>query len=169
MKIAVIGYSGAGKSTLARELGRRDGCPVLHLDQGQFTAGWAERDRGEALAMVEKFMELDDWIIDGNYGAFYQERRLAEADRILFLNFGRWDCLFRVLRRARRFRGRTRPDMAGGCTEKLDWAFVRWVLWEGRTSDRRRHYRRIAEAWPEKIVVLRNQRQLDRYWEGTPC
>ena len=169
MKIAVIGYSGAGKSTLARELGRRYGCPVLHLDQVQFTAGWAERDRGEALARVEKFMELDDWIIDGNYGAFYQERRLAEADRILFLNFGRWDCLFRVLRRARRFRGRTRPDMAGGCTEKLDWAFVRWVLWEGRTSDRRRHYRRIAEAWPEKIVVLRNQRQLDRYWEGTPC
>ena len=57
MKIAVIGYSGAGKSTLARELGRRYGCPVLHLDQVQFTAGWAERDRGEALAMVEKFME----------------------------------------------------------------------------------------------------------------
>ena len=56
MRIAIIGYSGAGKSTLARTLGERYGIPVLFLDTVQFTANWAERDRGEARAMVEAFM-----------------------------------------------------------------------------------------------------------------
>ena len=66
MRIAIIGYSGAGKSTLARTLGERYGIPVLFLDTVQFTANWAERDRGEARAMVEAFMARPDWVIDGN-------------------------------------------------------------------------------------------------------
>lgn len=61
MKIAVLGYSGAGKSTLSRELGKRYGCSVLHLDQVQFEAGWIERDRGEALSQVEQFMSQESW------------------------------------------------------------------------------------------------------------
>lgn len=83
MKIAVLGYSGAGKSTLSRELGKRYGCPVLHLDQVQFEAGWIERDRGEALSQVEQFMSQESWVIDGNYSAFLQERRLEEADCVI--------------------------------------------------------------------------------------
>lgn len=70
MKIAILGYSGSGKSTLARRLGEKLGCPVLHLDQVQFTSGWVERDRGEAVALVEAFLEWDQWVIEGNYSEF---------------------------------------------------------------------------------------------------
>lgn len=167
MKIAVLGFSGSGKSTLARALGERLGCPVLHLDRVQFISNWELRDRGEAAALVEEFLDThDSWVIDGNYKGFSQERRLREADSILFLNFSRWSCLLRVIRRALRYRGVTRPDMADGCTEKLDWEFVRWVLWEGRSPAM---LRRILDDWPDKTVILRNQRQLDRYVEGAPC
>lgn len=169
MKIAVIGYSGAGKSTLARRLGERYDCEVLHLDTVQFTPNWQVRDREEARAMVAAFMARDSWVIDGNYTGFYQERRLEEADRIVFLNFSRLACLVRVIKRARRFRGQTRPDMADGCIEKLDWEFLRWTVWDGRTPARRCKFRDIAERYPEKIITLRSQRELDRFWEAPLC
>lgn len=53
--------------------------------------------------------------------------------------------------------------------EKLDREFLRWVLWEGRTSRKREDYRRILERYPGKTVVLRNQRDIDRYLEVLPC
>lgn len=169
MRIAVIGYSGAGKSTLSEELGRRYGIPVLHLDRVQFTSNWGERDRGEAHAMVAEFMERPDWVIDGNYNNFDQQRRLVLADQVLFLNVSRLTCLGRVWRRYRRFRGGTRPDMSDGCIEKLDAEFLWWVLWKGRAGDRRRHYRDIVREYPEKTVELRGRRALDRYLEGLTC
>lgn len=53
--------------------------------------------------------------------------------------------------------------MAEGCNEKLDPEFVRWILWEGRSRKIRDRYRRIREQYPDKVIVLRNQRQLDAY------
>lgn len=163
MKIAVLGYAGSGKSTLARRLGELYGIPVLHLDRVQFTPNWQERDRAEALALVRKFMDQPQWVIDGNYAKFEQERRLKEADQIVFLNFSRLNCLFRAYKRYFTFRGRTRPDQADGCDEKMDLEFVWWLLWEGRTRQRREKFQRILETYPQKTVVLKNQKGLDRF------
>ena len=160
MRIAVLGYSGAGKSTLARALGEKYGCPVLHLDQVQFTAGWRERDRAEALALVREFQTRPDWVIDGNYTKFDQARRLALAERIVLLEFPRRICLPRAVKRWLQYRGRTRESMAEGCVEKLDWAFLRWILWEGRTRAVRDRYRAIRAAYPDKTVVLKTPAQV---------
>ena len=89
MKIAVIGYSGAGKSTLARALGERYGIPVLHFDRVHFTPNWQERDREEARQIVHEFMEQDQWVMDGTYSKFEYERRLEEADEIVFMDLPR--------------------------------------------------------------------------------
>lgn len=170
MKIAVIGYSGSGKSTLARKLGERFGIPVLHLDQIQFTPGWQERDREEGLDMVQKFMDGQEaWIIDGTYKKFLQERRLREADVILFLDLSRLSCLRRACARQIRYHGRVREDMADGCIERMDLEFFWWLLWKGRTGKRKRGFEEIIAQYPEKTVRLRSQRDIDRYLEGLPC
>ena len=92
MKIAVMGYSGAGKSTLSRVLSQRLDLPLLHLDKMQFTANWQERDRAEALAMVEAFMSRDSWVIDGNYLRTL-ERRLERCDTVFFFDLPVETCL----------------------------------------------------------------------------
>lgn len=169
MKLTIIGFSGAGKSTLAAALGRRYGLPVLHLDRVQFAPGWIERPKEVKQADVAAFLDANDetgWVIDGNYTNLCYARRLAESDRILILAFGRWACLRRVIDRSCHFRGRTRPDMADGCTEKLDAEFVRWVLWDGRTKERRDRLRAVAEAWPAKTEIYRSQRDLDRLYRA---
>lgn len=169
MKIAIIGYSGAGKSTLARALGKRYGLPVLHFDRVQYTPGWQERNREEAHRMVHEFMENPSWIMDGTYSKFEYERRLNEADAIVFLNLPRLVCFWRVWKRYFSFHGKSRPDMADGCCEKMDWEFVWWLIWESRTRQRREMFQKVLERYPEKTVVLNSQKDINRYMEELSC
>ncbi len=167
MKIAVIGYAGSGKSTLARTLGERYGIPVLHFDTVQFTPNWQERDREEAHRMVHEFMENPEWVIDGTYSKFEYERRMDEADQIIFLDLPRLSCFFRALKRYVSFRGKQRPDMADGCNEKMDLEFIWWLLWKGRTRQKREKFQRVLDAYPEKTMVLKNQREIDHFLRET--
>lgn len=163
MKAAIIGYSGSGKSTLAGILGARYGAQVLHLDRVQFLPGWKVRAARDKQRIVREFLDTHDaWVIDGNYSGLYFDRRMEEADLIVLLLFGRLACLARVLLRYRKYRDRTRPDMAEGCREKVDPEFVSWVLWRGRSGKARDRYRQVRQRYAGKVLVLKDQRQLDR-------
>ena len=164
MKIAVIGYSGSGKSTLAAALGKEYGADVLHLDSVHFLPRWKERPDEEKRRVVEAFLDShDSWVIDGNYTKLFYERRTEEADRIVMMLFGRFACLYRVTKRYKKYKNSTRPDMAEGCPEKLDAEFVKWVLWKGRSKKARERYKNLAKRYPDKVTVLKNQRQLDAF------
>lgn len=164
MKIAIIGYSGSGKSTLAEKLGRKYNAEVLHLDSVQFMPGWQIRPAEEQEGMVSEFMAMHiSWVIDGNYSKLMYDRRMEEADVIIELLFGRINCLYRVVRRYFIYRNRTRPDMTPGCSEKLDHEFIMWVLRDGRTSGSRARYRNVSSKYSDKTVILKNQRQINRY------
>ncbi len=163
MKIAIIGYSGAGKSTLARILGEHYGCDVLHLDSIHFASDWVERTDGEMIADVKPFLQKPGWVIDGNYSRVMYKERMEEADKIIFLCFNRFTCLYRAYKRYCTYSGRTRPDMASGCEEKFDAKFIGWILWGGRSRRARARYKGVIEAYPQKAVVIKNQRELDRF------
>ncbi len=164
MRIAIIGYSGSGKSTLAAQLGQSYGVPVLHLDSVHWLPGWVERAREEEKALVRAFLDRNEsWVIDGNYSALYYEERLEKADRIIFLNFNRFVCLHRAAKRTRQYRGRTRPDMGAGCTEKMDLEFAKWILYTGRTGRIRERYRKLRSAYPQKFIEIRNQKALSAF------
>ncbi|MBQ8296245.1 MAG: DNA topology modulation protein [Ruminococcus sp.] len=164
MKIAVIGHSGSGKSTLAKFLGKLYNIDVLHLDSVHWLPGWNERSAVEKNVIVTDFMNShSSWVIDGNYFKQCYERRLSEADVIVFLNFNRFNCLCRAFRRFLRYRGSTREDMGKGCNEKMDFKFIRWILWEGRTSERYNKMFGAARRYSDKFIEIRNQKQLDAY------
>jgi len=162
MKIAIIGYSGSGKSTLARKLAEFYHIPVLHFDRVQFRPNWEIRPQASKEIMTKTFLDLHkDWVIDGNYSKLFFERRMEEADVIILLLFNRISCLHRVTRRYLKYKNSTRSDMADGCKEKLDREFVKWVLWDGRSKTARQRYQNVVSQYPEKTIVLKNQRQLD--------
>ena len=164
MKIAIMGYSGSGKSTLARELGELYHAEVLHFDAVHFLPGWEIRDKAEKQKITEDFLNThDSWVIDGNYSKLCYERRIEEADEIVLLLFNRFACLRRAYRRYRQYKNTTRPDMAQGCNEKLDFEFSKWILWDGRKKSARERYKKIISQYGNKTVVIKNQKQLDRY------
>lgn len=164
MKIAVLGYSGSGKSTLARLLAEKYRVDILHFDTVQFLPGWVIRSDAEKSRLTEEFLNTHDaWVIDGNYSRFFFERRMEEADEIIFLLFNRFSCLYRAYRRSRIYAGKTRPDMAEGCREKFDWEFAAWILWKGRGKKNKQLFGGVMTRYPDKIVVIKNQKQLNAY------
>ncbi len=164
MKIAIMGYSGSGKSTLAQKLGEYHQCDVFHFDAVQFLPGWEIRDFDERMSLSKAFLDThDSWVIDGTYSRFHLDRRLEEADMIILMLFNRFNSLYRVTKRYLKYRNKTRPDMAEGCSEKLDWEFVKWVLRDGRKQKTKDLFQRIQTEYADKVVVIKNQRQLDQW------
>ena len=163
MKIAIIGYSGSGKSTLARKLAETYNLPVLHFDRVQFRPNWEIRPQASKEIMTKTFLDLHrSWVIDGNYSRLSFERRMEEADVIILLLFNKASCLYRVTRRYLKHKNSSRPDMADGCKEKLDWEFVKWILKDGRTKESKARYQGVLERYGQKTILVKNQRQLNK-------
>lgn len=125
-RILIVGCCGAGKTTLARELGKRLALPVCHLDRMWWRPGWTERPRDEFDLELSEFLRQDRWIVDGNYQRTFA-MRLNRADFVILLNFSRWVCLWRILRRFLQYRRRLRPDVGEGCRERITPEFLRYV------------------------------------------
>ena len=164
MKIAIVGYSGSGKSTLARKLAEIYQIDILHFDTIQFLPNWTIRSEEEKKKITENFLDThDSWVIDGNYSKLFYERRMAEADVIILLLFNRFSCFHRAYRRYVQYKNKTRPDLAEGCTEKFDLEFAKWILWTGRTNRARERYKSLIFQYEKKAIVIKNQKELDKY------
>ncbi len=151
-RVLIIGSGGAGKSTLAAQLGARLQLPVIHLDAHYWHPGWVATPGDEWRAQVAELVARDAWVMDGNYGGT-MEQRLAACDTVVLLDLSRVVCLWRIVRRAIRYSGRSRPDMTPGCAETLSWAFVWWV-WS-YPSRRRPDVLRQMAALPATTRVVR--------------
>lgn len=170
MKIAIIGYSGSGKSTLAGKLGTIFQADVLHFDAVQFLPRWEIRSEEDKKKITKEFLDThDSWVIDGNYSKLFYERRMMEADIIIMLLFNRFSCLYRVVRRYIKYKNRTRPDMGEGCNEKLDREFIRWVLFDQRTQQAKKRYAQVYSQYKEKVINVKNQRQLNECLKKLSC
>ena len=132
-KIAVIGCPGSGKSTLSVRLGQITGLPIFHLDDYYHTRTWNPADgKREWREFQNELVARPEWIIDGNYKGTLSIR-VGAADTIVFLDFPRWLCVYRVLqRRLRQLCGR---PAAGGNPERLEWSFLVFI-WGYRTAER---------------------------------
>src|SRR5262245_7028085 len=163
-RVLIIGSGGSGKSTLARQLGERLGLPVIHLDAHYWNPGWVATPPEEWQKRVQRLIAEPEWVMDGNYGGTL-DIRLAAADTVVFLDLPRIVCLWRIVTRAARYWGRTRPDIAPNCRERLDWEFVVWV-WT--YPDRRRPdiLKRLRELDLTRVAVLRSQNVVDRFVAG---
>lgn len=128
-RVLVLGVSsGAGKSTFARHLGALTGLPVYHLDALFWKPGWLESTPEEFLCRQQQVVQQDRWIIEGNYTSAGYDLRTARADTLIYLEVGLLLCVYRIYKRRLAYRNQSRIDMAPGCPEKVDWAFLRFIL-----------------------------------------
>ena len=159
-RVLVLGCPGAGKSTLARSLGETLSLPVVHLDKLWWKSGWVNRTEGEFDALLDAVLLGEEWVIDGNYLRTLP-RRLERCDAVVLLDYPRRVCLLRALRRILSWRGRTRPDMAADCPERLDGEFVRWI-WEFHRTQRPQVLE-LLDGWTGELRVFRSPKDCARF------
>ncbi|MEP6781746.1 MAG: DNA topology modulation protein [Gemmatimonadaceae bacterium] len=162
-RILIIGCAGAGKSTFATALGGILRLPVIHLDSHFWQPNWKETERSVWHLKVGELLARDAWIMDGNYGGT-MAMRVASSDTIIFLDFPRSTCLFRVLKRGIKYWHRERPDIGKGCAEQLpDFQFLKFIWTYRRT--RRPIILELLRANEEekRVVILRSPRELTHF------
>ena len=165
-RIAVVGCSGGGKSTLSIALGERLGLPVIPLDLHFWQAGWVEPEVEDWRRRFAQLASQPAWVMDGTFMSTI-DAKLAAADLVIDIDLPRLLCLYRVLVRWVRFWGRTRPDMAPGCPEKVDWDFVTYI-WSFPKQCRPRLEQAEAEAG-KCVIRLRSTAQIAEFTAGLPA
>jgi adenylate kinase family enzyme len=161
-RVMIIGCGGSGKSTLAVRLGEALSLPVHHLDSRFWQPGWYGMPKDAWRALQTELCAQPNWIMDGNYSST-MDVRFARADTVIFLDLPTVTCLLGAIRRYVQFHGRSRPDMAVGCPERLDWTFLTWIL-AYRRSRRPGVVTRLKELETSKrIVILPSRRAVRQY------
>ena len=163
-RVVVIGSGGSGKSTFSAELGRATCLPVIHLDREYWRPGWEETPKDEWKRRVAELLAGERWIIDGNYGST-RTMRMGAADTIILLDLPRRVCLYRILKRTVKYYGKSRPDMAEGCHERLDLEFILWV-WNYKHRTRKRLLAELESHGDKHVIIFRNQRQVREFLAG---
>ena len=130
----MVGTSGSGKSTVARELAAILDVPFLELDGVNHQPGWTPLPATEFRAVVGETVDLDGWVIDGNYSAV-RPLVWARADTVVWLDLPRHTVMWQITRRTLR-RVARREELWNGNRE-------RWRNFFSRNPERSV----IAWAW----------------------
>lgn len=159
-KILIIGSPGSGKSTFSKRLGKKLNIPAIHLDCLWLKEGWKERTRKEFDALLINELEKDKWIIDGNYQRTI-ELRLKYADTVIFFDYNRFLCLWRVLKRVITNHGKCRDDVAKGCPERFDWEFLKYV-YKFNDKQRKDVYKKLSTNKDVRVIIVNNRREFKK-------
>lgn len=126
-RILVMGCSGGGKSTLSQKIAARFGVEYISIDRDIFwLPGWVERDKVDQRNIIAAKVLGERWIMDGNNPSSL-DLRLPRTDMVIWVRMPRMLCVWGVVSRWFKWAARTRPEMAPGCPEKVDWQFLRFI------------------------------------------
>ncbi len=160
-RVMVFGRPGSGKSTFAYALAAKTGLPVYHLDKIFFKKGWVEQDERVFVQMQEAIISKSAWIVDGN-ATRSLELRWQKADLVLYFNFSKALCLWRLVKRLIAKRASV-DDRAEGCSEILRFKLIRY-MW---TFERRveKIITQCQTKYPSAhFMEINSDKDLERVW-----
>jgi adenylate kinase family enzyme len=164
-RILVMGCSGGGKSTLSQKIAGQFGLTYISIDRDVlWLPGWVQRERAEQRAIIAERILEDRWIMDGTNPSTF-DIRLPRTDIVIWVRMSRLLCLWGVTTRWLRWIGKTRPEMAPGCPEKLDWEFLRFI-WTFEDKFTPRIVDGLSQYGPDvPVFQLKNRRETKRLLE----
>lgn len=121
----IFGRPGSGKTIFATWLSNSLNLPLHHLDKYFYIQNWIERDYKEFLQIQENIVNTELWIIDGN-STDSLEMRFAKPDLVLYFNFPKITCVYRIIKRF--FNpNKSFADRAPGCFDRINISFLKHI------------------------------------------
>lgn len=156
-KVIVIGCPGSGKTTFAEKLNKRTGLPLFYLDAIWHKPDRTHISREEYDERLAEILELEEWIIDGNYSRTL-EVRMQASDTIFLFDLPTEVCIQGATDRL----GKARYDVPWIDTE-LDPKFKQEIE-EFSEKTLPRIYE-LLEKYKEnrQVVIFKSRRQADEY------
>ena len=108
---------------------------------------------------MSKLVKQNEWIIDGNHQSTF-DIRFPECDTIIWMDFNRLICFARTLRR-RLFQDRVDP--LDNCDERLDFKFIKWILWDYPTTGKTKIQLFLKQYSDKKIFVIKSKTDLKKF------
>ena len=161
-RILIIGSGGAGKSTFAIQLAEHTNIPLIHLDEYYWKPGWEATKKEEWQKIVQQLIKKPSWIMDGNYGGSLSIRFPA-ADTIIFFDRSRYLCLWRILKRWWRYKGKSRPSVTEGCPERLTFEFLHYIFFYPNTRKPAILDQLKSMENTHKIYIFRSEKDINRF------
>ena len=162
-RVIVIGCGGAGKSTFSRNLSDKLDIPVYHLDKLFWNRGWISTPQDEFDNKIQELANRDKWIIDGKYIRTF-DMRAEREDTIIFINMPTYVCFYRVIKRRVMYKDKSRPDMAEGCPEGIDFEFFKWVLTYNKKI-RPRILEKLKKYNDKTVIILNSEKEVKDFIE----
>ena len=157
-KIMVIGCPGSGKSTFSGVLHGLTGLPLFHLDMMYWNADRTTVDKNVFMERLSNTIQMDEWIIDGNYASTI-ELRLKACDTVIFLDYPLEVCLDGIRER----RGKPRTDMPWiENTDEEDLEFIEFI--KNFNHQSRPGIMELLDKYKyKKIYVFKNRYEADEF------
>lgn len=97
-RAVVVGTTGSGKSVLAQRLATHIDAAYVDLDALYWQAGWQEAPQDIFRARVIEGLQLDRWVVAGNYSKA-RDLIWSNADTLIWLDYRLPIIMWRLLRR----------------------------------------------------------------------
>ncbi len=164
-KVLIIGCPGSGKTTFAKELAKRTGLPLVHLDKLYHRDNWQIRISKEEIdALIQAELEKPEWILDGNYNRTL-EHRLQYCDTVFYFDLPMYVSLWGAIKRTIINYGKTRDDVSGNCIEKFDKQklnFFKFIINFNR-EHRQDYIKLLNEAENVDVMIFKSRKDVENF------
>ena len=158
-KIIVIGCPGSGKTTFAEKLRDKTGLPLFYLDAIWHKPDKTHISREEYDMRLSEILNLDSWIIDGNYSRTI-ENRIKACDMVILFDLPVSVCLDGAISRL----GKERYDMPWIDTE-LDPKLKKEIE-EFPNKNLPVIYALLDKYCDKNIIIFKSREQVNEFLNG---
>lgn len=157
-RFALIGLPGSGKSTYAVRIGTLLNIPVHHLDSHLFEQDGRKKDKKEFLSIEEAMVKEEAWVVEG-CSLSTLATRFKRADAVVYFNFSRLLCVFRILKRSLFFDEALKET---GCLRGVNLRLIRYI-WNFE-KEKRAGIESLRRAYPHvNFIELKSPKDAEQF------